>query len=98
LYDGRDGLPAACWTLKSGPAKFSLYDLADRLRFYGWQVCAYPLPGLPQTIVQRALIRHGVSRDLVKSLIADLRAALRWFDDHPISVPVSAVEGSGFHH
>jgi glutamate decarboxylase len=77
---------------------FTLYDLADRLRYHGWQVCAYPLPGLPEVIVQRALIRHGVSRDLMRALVADIRAALDWFRDHPINVPVSVKDGSGFHH
>ena len=100
VHDGRSGLPAACWTLKPGPheGNFTLYDLADRLRYYGWQVCAYPLPGLPDVVVQRALIRHGVSRDMMRALIDDIRAALDWFRKHPINVPVSAKDGSGFHH
>ncbi|HEX4142763.1 MAG TPA: glutamate decarboxylase [Pirellulales bacterium] len=100
VHDGRSGLPAACWTLKSGGQQhgFTLYDMADRLRYHGWQVCAYPLPGLPEVIVQRALIRHGVSRDLMRSLVADMRAAIDWFRVHPISVSVPAKDGSGFHH
>jgi glutamate decarboxylase len=100
VHDGRSGLPAACWTLKPGAheGNFTLYDLADRLRYYGWQVCAYPLPGLPKVIVQRALIRHGVSRDLMRALVADIRGALDWFREHPINVPTSAKDGSGFHH
>ena len=55
---------------------FSLYDLADRLRTRGWQVPAYSLPpDAQQTVVQRVLVRHGVSRDLVQLLLDDLRAA-----------------------
>ncbi len=85
LHDGRSGLPAVCWTLKPDAAHglYTLYDLADRLRYRGWQVCAYPLPGLPQVIVQRALIRHGVSRDLVGTLADDIGRALAWFRAHP---------------
>jgi glutamate decarboxylase len=100
LHDGRTGLPAACWTLRPDGREgfFSLYDLADRLRYRGWQVCAYPLPGLPDVIVQRALVRHGVSRDLARALVEDIRRAIAWFRDHPIAQPVSGKDGSGFHH
>ena len=100
LHDGQSGLPAVCWTLRPDWPKesFTLYDLADRLRYRGWQVCAYPLPGLPGVVVQRALVRHGVSRDLVRALVEDIRRAIAWFDDHPVPQSVSGTDGSGFHH
>jgi glutamate decarboxylase len=101
LYDGRGGIPGAVWTLKQNgeaPA-FSLYDLAERLRIKGWQVPAYPLPkNCGDTVVQRVLVRHGVSRDLAKLLLDDMRAALEHFRKHPVTTPLSAEEGSGYHH
>ena len=100
VHDGRSGLPAACWTLKPGDhvGNFTLYDLADRLRYYGWQVCAYPLPGLPRG--RRAAGVDPARRQprLDCALVADIRRSLDWFREHPISVPVSAKDGSGFHH
>ena len=53
---------------------FSLYDLADRLRARGWQVPAYSLPADCQNLViQRILVRHGVSRDLGSLLLDDIK-------------------------
>lgn len=101
LYDGRGGIPGVCWKLRTTdrPWPFSLYDLSDRLRHRGWQVPAYTLPAdCQQTVVQRILVRHGVSKDLVLSLVADLKAALEFFKQHPATTPLTDREASGFHH
>jgi len=78
LYDGHGGIPAVCYTLKDEKSTgFSLYDLSDRLKIHGWQIASYPLPSNRQNItVQRILIRHGVSRDMVYILLRDLRMEL----------------------
>jgi glutamate decarboxylase len=81
LFDGDPltGIPAVCWTLTDAKAGFSLFDLADRLRMRGWQVPAYPLPAhQDQVVVQRILVRHGVSRDLAALLIDDIKSALTY--------------------
>lgn len=103
LYGGEmeAGIPALCWKLKEGPASagLSLYDLADRLRTRGWQVPAYSLPADCQDVaIQRILVRHGVSRDLASLLLDDMRRALDHLEKHPVQVPITAEEGSGFHH
>lgn len=101
LYDGRGGIPGVCWTLRRNGAvgTYTLFDLADRLRVRGWQVPAYPLPSHRQDlVVQRVLVRHGVSRDLAKMLVDDVASALHFFEKHPISRPLSAKEGAAFHH
>lgn len=95
------GLPALAWKLKGDFADqgYSLYDLADRLRSRGWQVPAYSLPANREDLViQRILVRHGVSRDLATLLLEDIRRSLDYFGTHPVSVPLSEQEGSGFHH
>ncbi|MFM1802313.1 MAG: Glutamate decarboxylase beta [Planctomycetota bacterium] len=95
-----DGIPALCWKIKSDSTLgFNLYDLADRLRFSGWQVPAYALPANSQaTVIQRILVRHGVSRDLASILIDDIRRALDYFEKHPVSQQMNSDEASGFHH
>jgi glutamate decarboxylase len=100
VYDGRGGIPGACWKLKPGTSPgFTLYDVADRLRERGWQVPAYALPrNCTDTVVQRVLVRHGVSRDLATLLINDLKATLEHFTKHPVSVPMSEAEAAGYHH
>jgi glutamate decarboxylase len=98
LYDGNGGLPAIAYTLTDPlDAGFSLYDLADRVRMRGWQIASYPLPpARHDTVVQRILVRHGVSRDMAGLLAADIRRALDHFKAHP--VPHTPGHRVGFHH
>ena len=87
--------------MKSGfdTGGYTLYDLADRLRARGWQVPAYSLPAeCEDVVIQRILVRQGVTRDLAALLLDDIRRSLEHFAEHPIQVPISAVEGSGFSH
>ncbi len=88
LYDGNGGLPAIAYTLKDpGSAGFSLYDLSDRVRMRGWQIASYPLPkDREDTVVQRILIRNGVSRDMAGLLADDLRRAVAHLQKHPPAV------------
>lgn len=99
LYDGQGGLPAVSYTLADPEtAGFTLYDLSDRLRMRGWQVPTYPLPADRQdTVMQRVLIRHGVTRDQIALLVSDLRAAVEHLVAHPQPVPTTEPR-SGFHH
>ena len=78
---------------------FTLYDLADRLRTRGWQVPAYSLPPNRQDLViQRILVRHGVSRDLGSLLVDDMRQAIEYFHKHPVHASLTEEDASGFHH
>jgi glutamate decarboxylase len=98
LYDGNGGLPAVAYTLKDPPsAGFSLYDLSDRVRMRGWQIASYPLPpNRQQTVVQRILVRHGVSRDMASLLVDDIRRAVEHFKKNPVS-PAGEHRAS-YHH
>jgi glutamate decarboxylase len=100
IYDGLDGIPGACWTLKDDyNAPFSLYDLADRLRSRGWQVPAYSLPAnIEDVVIQRVIVRHGFSRALAQLLIADMRGCLDYFREHPITRSLTEKEAGGFKH
>ncbi len=102
VFDGDParGICAVCWRLKDdADAGFNLFDLADRLRTRGWLVPAYPLPpNREDTVVQRVLVRHGVSRDLAELLVDDLQRALDSLDSHPPSRSLSAREAGGFNH
>jgi glutamate decarboxylase len=98
LYDGQGGLPAIAYTLRDpAHAGFSLYDLSDRVRMRGWQIASYPLPAnRDQTVVQRILIRHGVSRDMAALLAADLRRAVDHFKTHPVQH--TSEHRASYHH
>jgi glutamate decarboxylase len=100
IYDGHNGIPALSWKLKEGVDHgFTLFDLADRLRAFGWQVPAYTLPANREDLaIQRILVRHDFSRDLAALLLDDYRRAMEHFDRHPQSVPLSEGEAGGFKH
>ncbi|MEG2831132.1 MAG: glutamate decarboxylase, partial [Edwardsiella sp. (in: enterobacteria)] len=81
VFDGdcHKGIPALAWTLKSNfqHGQYTLFDLADRLRSRGWQVPAYSMPSHREDlVVQRILVRHGMSMDLAELLIGDLKRTL----------------------
>jgi glutamate decarboxylase len=88
------------WKLRDGAkVPFGLYDLADRLRVRGWQVPAYSMPpDRENLVVQRILVRNGVTRDLVAALLDDFRRALDYFETHPAATLLTAEEGTGYHH
>jgi glutamate decarboxylase len=98
LYDGNGGLPAVSYTLKDPAAcGFTLYDLSDHLRMRGWQIASYPLPANRQdTVVQRVMIRYGVSHDMVSVLAEHMRRALSELKQR--APAASAEHRPGFHH
>lgn len=103
LFDGdsNKGIPALAWKLKDDDALsgYNLYDLADKLRSRGWQVPAYSMPANREDLViQRILVRHGVSYDLGCLLIDDIKRALDYFENHPVTKPLTEEEASGFNH
>lgn len=96
FYDGRGGLPALSYSLKEGDWGFTLYDLSDRMRMRGWQIASYPLPGNRQdTVIQRIMIRHGVSKDMAALLLEDLKRCVDYFKQYP---QVHSGATSSFHH
>ncbi|HEY2550241.1 MAG TPA: glutamate decarboxylase [Streptosporangiaceae bacterium] len=100
IYDGRGGLPALAWKLTDGADHgFTLFDFADRLRTYGWQVPAYALPkNREDLVIQRILVRHDFSRDLADLLLDDCRRAVRHLGIHATTSSLTAEEASGFNH
>ncbi len=102
IHDGDParGIPAVCWRIAPGAEPgFTLYDLANRLRMRGWQVPAYPLaPELERQIVQRLVVRQGVSRDLLSLLLEDVSRALDHFRDYPVTVSLERHEAGGYSH
>ncbi len=97
VYDGKGALPLVCYKLKDGQDHgFTLYDLSERVRLRGWLIASYPLPPKREsTIIQRILIRHGVSRDLAQLLLDDLGRALKHLRENPLQ---HSSAGPTFHH
>ena len=93
-------IPTVTWRIAEGEDPgYTLFDLADRLRMRGWQVPAYTLTGTASDIaVQRILLRQGVSRDMAGVLMDDLRDSIAHLHRHPVTVPMTKEESTGFNH
>ncbi|MCR5980296.1 glutamate decarboxylase [Gordonia jinghuaiqii] len=82
LVSRGDTIPVFAWRLKSGHTdNWTLYDLSDRLRMKGWLVPAYPMADdLADLTVQRIVVRAGLSHDLARALLADIRTEVEFLD------------------
>ena len=72
--------PLFIWRLKpeyEKKAKWTLYDLQDKLMQSGWMVPAYSMPkNIEDMVVMRIVVRQGMSRDMADMLIADIKSAV----------------------
>ena len=82
LVDGSK-LPLVCWKLKDNAnRKWTLYDLETKLKEFGWQVPAYPLPeNLEKQTIQRIVVRPGMTMTILDDFLEDLQMAVKELDD-----------------
>lgn len=86
IYNRGENMPIVCYRLKENN-KWSLYDLADRLRMHGWQVPAYPLPAdLEDIVIQRIVCRADLSRDMAELFMRDFKESIEELDGAKILV------------
>jgi glutamate decarboxylase len=93
LLSRGDELPVVAFATRQGTG-FSVYQVSESLRSFGWQVPAYPMPeGMEDVSVLRVVVRHGFSRELASLFMEDLeRAIARLADEGKQGAP------EGFHH
>ena len=79
-YSERLENPLFIWYLEpeyEKTAKWTLYDLQDKLMQHGWMVPAYSMPkDIEDMVVMRIVVRQGMSRDLADMLIGDIKNAV----------------------
>ena len=72
--------PLFVWYMKPDyekTAKWTLFDLQDKLMQSGWMVPAYTMPkDIEDMVVMRIVVRQGMSRDMADMLIDDIRNAV----------------------
>ncbi|MDR5700824.1 glutamate decarboxylase [Agromyces aerolatus] len=100
LVSKGDTIPVFAWVLKEGHTdKWTLYDLADRLRMKGWLVPAYPMADdMSDVVLQRIVVKVGLSRDLASALLADIKGEVAFLDALEAPLPDQSATGSHFHH
>ena len=101
--------PLFIWYLKpdyAKKAKWTLYDLQDKLKQSGWMVPAYTLPNnLENYVVMRIVARQGFSRDMADQLLNDITGAVTELEklEYPTPTRIAQdknqeVKGSVFTH
>ncbi|SDZ06846.1 glutamate decarboxylase [Herbiconiux ginsengi] len=96
--DGTD-IPVFAWQLKAGYTdKWNLYHLSERLRLKGWLIPAYPMPDdLTDIVVQRIVVRNGLSRNLAESLMNDITEAVDYLDALEAPMPTEGLVSTFTH-
>ena len=78
LVSDGSGIPAFAFKLRADVAGYTVYDVSERLRSFGWQVPAYRFPpDLDDLHVLRVVVRNGFGRELAARLVDHLREVVR---------------------
>ncbi len=76
--------PLFIWSMEpkyDRKAKWTLYDLQNRLQQNGWMIPAYTMPkDIDDMVVMRVVVRQGMTRDMADMLLDDIRTAVAEFD------------------
>jgi len=76
VLGSREALPLVPFTVRAD-AGFTVFQLSDKVREFGWFLPAYTLPkNAGDVAVMRIVVRENLSRDLADSLLADLGRAI----------------------
>ena len=76
VLGSREALPLVPFTVRDD-AGFTVFELSDKLREFGWFLPAYTMPkNATDVAVMRIVVRENLSRDLADSLLADLGRAI----------------------
>ena len=101
--------PLFIWYMEPGydkNAKWTLYDLQDKLAQSGWMVPAYTLPDkLESFVVMRVVVRMGFNRDMADMLLGDIKNAVTALDklEYPTPTRIARnksekIESTKFNH
>ena len=78
--DGR-AIPVFVLKLKDEVSGYSVFDISDKLRQFGWQVPDCAMPKRAEDVaVLRIVVREGFSADMADKLLADFTKAAHYFE------------------
>uniref|UniRef100_A0A2C9VLF3 Glutamate decarboxylase n=1 Tax=Manihot esculenta TaxID=3983 RepID=A0A2C9VLF3_MANES len=84
------GVPLVAFSLKDS-SKYSVFDMSENLRRFGWIIPAYTIPAdAEQIAVLRVVVREDFSRSLAERLIWHIEQVLEEMDSLPIQMSTKA--------
>jgi len=90
------GVPLVAFSLKDS-SRFSVFDISENLRRFGWIVPAYTMPADAEHVaVLRVVIREDFGRSLLERLVGDVLKILRELDacaTHAVRVATATAAG-----
>ncbi|KAF8014580.1 hypothetical protein BT93_H0413 [Corymbia citriodora subsp. variegata] len=96
-----EGVPVVTFSLKDS-SRFTVFNIAEDLRRFGWIVPAYTMPPDAEHVaVLRVVVREDFSRGLAERLMGDIERVMKELDGKPSGGTVkaahvtAAVEGAG---
>ncbi len=96
--DGSE-LPVFFFTLKDSVKNYSVYDVSDKMREYGWQLPAYSLPAdMEQMSGLRVVVRNGMGHSFANLMLNDLRRVIENFERLSGPLPDELANDKTFHH
>jgi glutamate decarboxylase len=91
------GIPAFAFRLRDpAGAGFTVFDVSETLRAFGWIVPAYPMPpDIEDMAVLRIVVRNGFGGNLADALLADLEVVVKRLEGR---LQKSVAVRTSFHH
>jgi len=81
LASDGSAIPVFAFKLKDDVTGYSVFDVSDKLREFGWQVPAYTMPEHAEDVaVLRIVVREGFSDDMAGMLLDDIKKAVQHFE------------------
>jgi glutamate decarboxylase len=95
LLSRGDELPVFAFRLRDDVEGYTVYDVSEHLRKYGWIVPAYRMPkDIEDMAVLRVCVRNGFGYELADQLVRNLRESVGALEARGGSAPAR----SSFHH
>jgi glutamate decarboxylase len=96
LTDGSE-LPVFAFRLREDVTNYTVFEVSQGLRGYGWQVPAYTLPAnLEDVAVLRIVVRNGLTGDMADTLLDHLAQVVKKAAGLP--APLALERRNAFHH
>jgi len=89
ISEGRD-LPVFAFAVKPEVKNYTVFDISDRLRQFGWLVPAYTFPANREDLsVLRIVIRAGMTMEMADHLLTDIHQVTHFLEslDSPLPGP-----------